>query len=118
MRRLPPTPEPPRPILEPGYPSDLARMGLDIMVFGHYTTPDHSRSHSGATFWHPEIIAGSQPAGNGIDLIVWRKQGDPHNNYAFDGYVVQCGPFSYSSSPTCRTLAEALAWLRKTRERS
>ena len=105
-----PAAAPPAPILEPDYPARLREMGLHVMVFGRYVTPDHSRSESGATFWHPEIIAGAD-----LTLIVWRRQGDPHNAYGFDGYTVQRG--SHDFGGTHRTLAEALAWVRWWRER-
>jgi len=105
-KAAPPAPEPP--ILTENYNHVLDSMGLRVMVFGNYTTPDHSRSPQGATFWHPEIITGAKG-----ELIVWRKAGDPHNNYAFDGYVPQIGP--HMCGGTHRTLAQALGWIRLTR---
>jgi len=99
-RRKPIPPEPLPPVLEADYYHALRAMNLEVMVYGNYTTPNPA----GGFFWHPEIIAGPD-----MSLIVWRKQGDPHNHYAFDGYTVQRGPHSHGG--TCRTLAGALAWL-------
>jgi hypothetical protein len=91
---------PPAPVLEAYYSDDLRAVGLTVMVFGNYTTPNPA----GGSFWHPEIITGSDGA-----LIVWRHQYDPHNNYSFDGYQVQLGPHQHGG--THRTLAGALGWL-------
>ena len=102
-KATPPAPEPP--VLEANYYHALLEMGLDVLVYGRYTTPNPENG----SFWHPEIITG-----DGGALIVWRKQGDPHNNYDFDGYVPQIGPHAYGS--TYRTLAEALAWIRWARD--
>ena len=97
-KAAPPAPEPP--VLEANYYHVLREMGLDVLVYGRYTTPNPENG----SFWHPEIITGPD-----MTLIVWRKQGDPHNRYGFDGYTVQRGPYDFGG--TYRTLAEALAWL-------
>ena len=93
------------PVLKADYHAELTKMSLSVMVYGHYTTPNPE----GGTFWHPEIIMGSDGA-----LIVWRGKCDPHNNYGFDGFVAQLGPHT-AFGGTYRTLDGALAWLRRAR---
>lgn len=102
--RKPPIQAPEPQLMTAEIQDTIQRMGLKVMSYQDHRTqvPDKD----GRTFWIPEHIAGTD-----LTLIVWRRGGDPKNQYGFSGWTAQIGPFTNGGMH--QTLTSALAWVQR-----
>lgn len=97
-------PEKSEPLMSDALHQRIREMGLTIMSYQHRSaeTPD------GRRWWIPRNLMGSDGA-----LILWKMAGADDNQYGFDGWDCQLGPFTHGGMS--RTLGAALGWVEVAR---